>query len=175
MSLLRNILMITVLLALASCGFRPVYKNYGEDATWSAELAAIEVTPLTFDRHEQVLSSELQDLLNPTSADVPAKYTLDLAVTRRRDASAIQRNRQITRYNLVVRAKYELKDKATNKVVKRGSSLMNASYDATASDFANYTAEEDSVRKIMKEIAKDIRFQLTTQFLDKKPAADKKK
>jgi LPS-assembly lipoprotein len=175
MSLLRNIAVVLLLASVSACGFKPVYKDYGADKTLSASLAAIEVAPLRQDRHEQVLHSALQDLFHPSgSADIPTKYVLEVALERRRDASAIQRNREITRYNLSVVAKYLLKDKATGKVVKKGTSRMSGSYDIAASEFSNYTAEGDTISKIMREIAKDIRFQLTTGFLDK-PLVDKKK
>ena len=63
-------------------------------------------------------------------------------------------------------AKYVLTEIATGKVVRRGTSRMSGSYDTSTSEFADYTAEQDTYTKIMKELAKDIRFQLTTQFLD---------
>jgi LPS-assembly lipoprotein len=159
---------MAVLLLVSACGFKPVYKDYGKDnPALSTELAAVEVTPLKADRHEQELTSELEDLLNPTRNATPSKYVLSIALERLRDASVIQRNREITRYSVTVKAKYVLRDKSNGKVMKNGASIMSASYDAIASDFANYTAEEDTVSKIMKEMAKDIRFQLTTEFLDK--------
>ncbi len=167
--------MLAGALVLASCGFTPVYQDHSKeqagDKQLSTKLASVAVKPIDFGRPGQVLHTDLEQLFNPNgaAAGVPSRYTLDVSLERRKDASAIQRDRQITRYTMLVTAKYVLHDRKGG-VVTKGQSLITGSFDAASSDFSNYTAEEDTVMRIMHEVAKDIDFQLMSVFLDNDPA-----
>ena len=154
---------LVLVLLVQGCGFSPVYKQ-GQSV--NVDLSSVKVQEISFGRAGQVLQTKLENLLNPKRAATDTKYRLSIQMKKRRDALGIERTREITRYNLTVTASYALKDTQTGEVVHKGQSQITSGYDAVASDFATYTVEEDTLLRVMEEIAKDIRFQLAGKFLD---------
>jgi len=167
-SLPITLALCTLLLSAQGCGFTPVYQqNPQADASKQEsnstinELAAINVSPIQFGRAGQELQTQLQDLLNPSSLNIPAQYALKITLTKQREAMAIEQNREITRYNLVTKATYRLVDSQTGEVKHKGNSRIVGSYNAVESDFATHTVEQDTLSRIMTEMARDIRFKLS--------------
>ena len=79
-------------------------------------------------------------------------------------ALAIQSNSTITRYNLLVTASFVLVDRENDLPIFRGGASAVGSYDAVRSDFATLTAEQDSARRTVREVAEEIRAQLGAFF-----------
>ncbi len=158
---LRNFCLYGVIVVLAGCGFKPVYK---QDSKVVPELKQVAVTPIKDQgRAGQILETTLEDLLNPTRTTTEQAYTLDVAVNTQRQAVALERSREITRYNIVVTAHYTLKD-AAGKQLKKAKARAISSYDAVISDYANFASERDGTRRAMKDIAHQIRSGLVQYF-----------
>ncbi len=181
MLLLRNFFSIILITSLLqSCGFTPVYKGNiqeneegaGNGELLKEKLASISLKSVKFGRAGQVLQTSLEDILNPISIQVDKKYDLKLKIDKRRVAQAIERDREITRYNLIVMVQYTLMESSTGKVVSSGVSRIEDSYDAVQSDFATFAVEEDTLLRIMKEVAQDIRFRLVSFLINTAKAPD---
>lgn len=149
-------LVIALAIILSGCGFRPVY----ELKTGERSLSEISVRPVDFGRAGQILTTELEDLFNPGRKASAPKYTLFLALDRKKEGLAIQQDKEVTRYNLIVKADYRLEEIGAGKVITSGSSRVFGSFDAVESDFGTYAAEEDTLNRIMKELAKNIEMKL---------------
>lgn len=152
------------ILFLAACGFSPVYKSEQFDGKVKAALAATEVAAAGDSRDGQILRTELENLLHPAGASAP-KYRLEVTLETLKEAQAVERTREVTRYKLAVTAHYALSETGGGKKVTAGKSRITGSYDTAASDFATFTVEGDTRARILKETARDIRFQLAGFFL----------
>ena len=156
LSQLKKITLLFVLaITIQSCGFSAIYGEYSE---LKQKLAAVSVKKIDFGKTGQEFQTELEDLLNPTKADVAkTKYSLVIKLNKRRDALIIEQDREITRYNLILAAEYKLIDSTTGNEISSGTEKVTGSYDAVESDFATFTVEEDTLKRVTKELAKVIR------------------
>ncbi|MCB2081807.1 MAG: hypothetical protein KDD76_04155 [Rickettsiales bacterium] len=166
----RKIVVVIACLMLVGCGFTPVYQqaaSSGENAVAHPQLAKVAVQDVVerqgYGRSAQLLKVELQDLLDPHGATATPAYTLAIELRADREPMFIERDRRVTRYNLVVTAKYVLKD-AKGKALTKGTSRMVGSYDKEASDFATIAAEQDTRHRAVKELARDIQQRLLAYF-----------
>lgn len=152
----------TVAWLLTGCGFRPLYGRRGSSPA-AVELAAIEIGEVT-DRLDQNLRNDLIERLTPFGEPARPRYDLFIRTGHSSSALAIQSDRTITRFNLVVNATFVLTDRGSGQPLFRGSARAVGSYDAVRSDFATLTAEQDSERRTVREVAEDIRAQLGAFF-----------
>lgn len=167
MSWRLNSLVIVIVWVLAGCGFKPVYQK-GNGESLAPELASITVSPVSSDigqgRPAQLLKAELEDLLRPAGNGHAEKYELLLALRQAKEPMFIEQDRRITRYNLIVTADYTLKEKGTGKELTKGVSRMVGSFDAEDSDFSTFAAEQDTLRRAVVEIARNIQHRLSAYF-----------
>ncbi len=180
MSLLRNLSVLSVL-SLTACGFEPLYKQTpAPEAGQTAEapdqpeytenvarqLAQVDIITIDyFGRPGQVLQSRLEDILNPTHAPTQPIYELKVNLTKNREALLVERDAEITRYRLITFADIELRDAQTAEVIMQDTIRLTSSFDAVQSDFATYTAEQEALTNLMRQMATRIRFQLTDYFI----------
>ena len=149
-------------LVLSSCGFTPVYQQQNAETT--AKFAAIEM-PEPKDLVEQVFTRNLSNLLNPENLNAPDLYKIDIKISRGDIALAIQEDRTVTRFKVIMTVKYILTEKATGNVIQTASIKREGEYDKVASDYATYISEEDTVRRIVKELAQDARIRIISVIL----------
>ena len=149
-------------LLLASCGFRPLYGRRGTGPAALA-MAAVEIDQVK-DRLDQNLRNDLIERLTPFGEPAQPRYRLFIQTGQSSSALAIQSDSTITRYNVTVSASFILTERATGQTLFRGNARAVGSYDAIRSDFATLTAEQDSARRTVREVAEDIRAQLGVFF-----------
>ena len=147
---------------LASCGFRPLYGPQSIDST-ANEMAAIAIGNVS-NRLDQNLRNDLIQRLTPFGEPAYPTYDLFIKTSKSSSALAIQSNSTITRYNLLVHASFVLRERESDQPIFRGSAGAIGSYDAVRSDFATLTAEQDSARRTVREVAEEIRAQLGAFF-----------
>ena len=71
----RGFCLAALLLALAGCGFHPLYAAGGGVRDWDPALAAISVRPIP-DRPGQILALALRENLNPSGVSAPKRWDL---------------------------------------------------------------------------------------------------
>lgn len=162
-----------VLLSLQSCGFKPVHgsttlsNGAGEHQTnRSQHLASIQVAPIA-GRLGQKLRTRLKELLNPKALMSQQRYKLVIGLNKQATAIGIQQDREITRFNLLIQANYQLYSIGDNKLVQQGTVKRVGSYDAVDSQYATFIAEEDTSFRVVQELAQDIRTRLSVSFPSK--------
>ncbi len=150
------------LLVVAGCGFRPLY---GERPDGVRErLAAVEISPIR-DRIGYEVYNLLRDALTPRGA--PAAPLYSLAVELKTDTTPLitERDSQIRRFDLNVRARYSLFDIASGGEIHGGAYRATASYNVVESaSFATRMAEEDAARKAAREVSRGIATALSLYF-----------
>jgi LPS-assembly lipoprotein len=159
----RRAVLVALAAALSGCGFRPMLKEI-KDTHVQNELAAIEVRTPT-DRVGYLVRDRLLDQLNPTGADVPNRYVLQIGLQRRVNALGIQLDNTATRYNLTVTARFRLLDAVTRNVLYSSSVRRVASYNAIQDPFAQLAAQLAAEQNAAREVSSDIETQLAIHFV----------
>jgi len=161
-----KIFSLLLLFTLAACGFQPVYSQ--KTASANPELTgffrniSIEEIP---GKAGQDLRNSLYDTLNPTSASGENLYRLEIKLKRDIIPMIIEKDRSITRYNLVYEAHIKLIEIASGKVIYTGAAQMSGGYDAINSDYAVYMAEGDAGHHVIRDLAEEIKNKLTSYFI----------
>ncbi len=162
-----RLVFLSVLSALiASCGFTPAYKIKDEPSRESmkARLAAIEVMPVS-GRMGQELRNTLQDTLSPETMDGAAEYRLYVTLKKNIIPAAIEKDRRITRYNIIIAASYSLKSIAQGTMIDSGTVKVVASYDSLDSRFSTFVAEDKTTSNAIHELAEQLTTRLMTTAL----------
>lgn len=152
-------------LALAGCGFQPLYGSHGSSggAVAVPEMALISISPIA-DRGGQLLRNELRDRLVPTGLPGNPRWRLDVKLTETTSDLVILRDATATFAKYVGDAKWVLVDLANETPVTKGRNRRIASFSISSSEFASLQAQEDARRRVMTAIAEDIRLRLGLYF-----------
>lgn len=165
MSSLRKLLILSIALIITSCGFTPVYKTIDENGSNAKNLAAVKVES-SHDLMGQFYTNKLSDLLNPASVNVEPKYRVKTELKKNKIPFAIQQDRTITRYKLVLVANYQLIDINNGKVIDEGTLRREGGYDRVDSDYATYISDGDTTKRIIRELAEDTRIRIMANLIN---------
>jgi LPS-assembly lipoprotein len=159
---IRRAVLIAGCLALGACTLRPLLHAKGDDGVRS-ELEAIRITGLD-GRLGQLVRNALLDDLNPTGAEVPSRYILEVNLDRSAQELGIQTNDVITRFNLRLTARFQLLDARTGDLLYESQVQRIASYNVSMQPFATLSAEIDAERRIAREVGDNIGTLLAVHF-----------
>ena len=151
-------------LSLAGCGFQPLYGNRSAGgAAALPEMAQVYIPPIP-DRAGQLLRNELRDRLTPAGLPDKPRWRLDVSLKETKTDLVILRDATATFAKYVGVAQWVLLDLASDAPAARGQVTRRASYSISSSEFASLQAEEDARRRVVTEIAEDIRLRLGLYF-----------
>ncbi len=150
------------ILALAGCGFRPVYGTGGSDGGADAmeDLAATRITSIE-DRDGQYLHNLLLDRFNPKGRPRTPRHVLTVLLSSSQADRGTQIDATVTRAELSVSASATL---TTGEKSVAFRSRTVASYSVSQSDYAADVARQDAMRRSLVVIADDLRLQAATYF-----------
>jgi LPS-assembly lipoprotein len=154
---------------VAACGFRPLYRKNEADPGVTAELAQIRILNVhavlpKYDRAGQEMHNLLRERLNPDGAPARPLYLLESQLTVTVARTGIQITEEATRARMTANSIFSLRDAATNKVLYHGSEQSANSYNVADSQYATLSAENDAVRRAVREISDAIRLRLAIYF-----------
>ncbi len=155
-------LVLAATASIGACGFRPLLSKAEGDSVRN-QLAAVRIAG-PGGRLGQHLTTALEDNLDPTSTNEPARYDLAIRLRNTNSALALQLDNTITRYNVTLTAGFALRDRESQAVLYRSQVRRVASYNVRRAPFATLTAKQDAERRAAKEIADDIRTLLALHF-----------
>lgn len=144
----RRMFLLTPL-ALAACGFTPVYGTGGNGGALQNSVQVLEPD----DENSYLLTRRLEERLG--RATVPT-YRLTVDVQSEREALAVNSQSNINRFNLVGIADYALVDQSTGRVVTSGQVNNFTGSSATGTTVATLAAERDAQRRLMTLLADQI-------------------
>lgn len=161
----RTLVWALLLGLTAACGFRPLYaERNGQGASIAGELAAIDVAPID-DPIGVELRNQILTNLAPSNNDTPARYRLAIQVTRSKVPLITEEDSQISRFDLVLIASYELVAKDTGTVLDDGSVRSATSYNIVeAADFASLVAEQSAGKQAAREASREIVTRISLYF-----------
>jgi LPS-assembly lipoprotein len=167
----RSFFILLCLCALQGCGFTPLYSKHTSTSSSAQQqlLASVVVTPMK-DRVGQIFTTTLEDALNPLHLQADPRYQLKVSLKTAESSLAIQRDRTISRYQIMVTANYTLTDTDTGKIVREGSLQRENGYDKTTSPYATVVSENMATENTVKALAQDVSFLVTSSVIgyDKK-------
>ncbi|NOE28061.1 MULTISPECIES: LPS assembly lipoprotein LptE [unclassified Ruegeria] len=131
-------------LALAACGFEPVYAPGGSG---SALYGRVEVSaPNTVESY--LLVQNLEQQLGRSAGSVN-DYKLDVQVSTVTRGAAITTTNETQRYTIDGSAQYNLRSNATGQIIASGSVADFVSYSAAGSTVSTLADERDAKRRLM--------------------------
>lgn len=150
---------VVAALALAGCGFRPLYGGAREAGGPVRALAAIKVESIP-DRLGRLVRNNLLDRLSPGGEPAAPRYRLKVVLETRKEGLAIRSDEIVTRFNFRLMADFELRDARTGSRLFDGRTRSFASYNVVRSDYANLSAERDAESRTAREISDEIAVRL---------------
>ena len=146
--------LITALVALAACGFQPLYGTGPQQAA-PDQLGSIVVAPIA-DRLGQITHNFLLDRLNPRGQPADPAYRLEVELYASKQNLAIKKDASATRALLNLSANFRLSEIGTGKAVYDGRSRATASYNIVESQYATIAAENNARKRASRIVAEDI-------------------
>ena len=159
-------LLSLAMLALAACGFQPLYGDRGAAGPGTAEaLASIRIEPIA-DRSGQQLRNFLLNELNPYGRPGDPRYLLTVGMVADREELGFRRDETATRANLNLRADYTLRQASDGKVLFTAMSRTTSSYDILENPFAARVSQDDALTRATRALSQDIRTRLAVFLSD---------
>ena len=151
-------------LALAGCGFTPLYAQQGV----VSNLAAIDVTAPQ-GRTGFLLRQHLDDAFAKNRGG-PAKYAMRLALSEARYPRGIRTDNVATRYEYVLTADYTLANLPAGDVAKTGRVRVELTYDSADQPYASIAAQQDAQDRAAEEAARRIQLELAAWLATREPS-----
>jgi hypothetical protein len=138
---------------VSSCEVHPLY---GKPSGQKGACNNFEVDVIDIDSAGQRLKYKLQDLLNYACIKPDTKFKVGLNLTKTKQSLSVQKNRAITRFNMIFTAAYNVLDSDTNTKFYSGKSTATGAFDAQTSFYGTYSIEQDTNLKLAEELAREI-------------------
>lgn len=167
--------LLAALLALAGCGFRPLYGNTTGGNTAGAvpvnvqqQLESIRIVP-SQDRMGQQLYNNLRDMLNPRGVPANPKWVLTVQLVESQQQLLLEQDQAATRTYLVITANYHLRVANAQTEVLSGTARTRTGYNLLTNEYASLVAERNARERSAAELADGIRQRLAI-YLAQAPA-----
>ena len=157
------LLALAASLALAGCGFTPLYATPG----LTSKLASIDVIAPQ-GRTGFLIREHLDDAFAHDRAG-PAAYSMKLALAEARYPRGVRTDNVATRYEYVLTADYTLANLPAGDVAKRGRVRVELTYDSADQPYASIVAQEDAQDRAAKEAARRIQLELAAWLATGEP------
>jgi LPS-assembly lipoprotein len=154
---MRTLAALALCLALAACGFHPMYGR-----TTGPALSSVYVEPVA-ERDGFELRNALIDSLQSDGEEQGKAYHLKIVLNESAQGIALQNDATITRYNNVLTARYTLYD-AQGAVLTSGTQTQMSAYNVVQSPYSTLVAAQDSSKRAAQDIAERIHLDLGVWF-----------
>jgi LPS-assembly lipoprotein len=151
-------------LALAGCGFQPLY---GGSTAGGAKLAevmkGVEITPIP-GRVGQKLRNELIFSSTGGGNAGPTRYRLDIVIKESVTDQLVQITGDATGQIYQIDATFKLIDASKDVVVYQGKAISRAPYNRFQEIFANVRARYDAENRAARSVSESIRTQVAAHL-----------
>lgn len=157
-SLLLRILPVMAVFVLGACNLKPLHAK--KESLSGGSCSNFKVDPINFDQVGQKLRYKLQDSLNASCSN-NKKYVISVELAKEKESIGLQKDREITRYNVFLVAVYRVREQGGNEVILEGRRKLAGGFDAVVSDYGTYAQEQDTYRKLADELARDLSLKIS--------------
>lgn len=147
--------LVLALFTLASCDFKPIYAKpeAGGGVSAAMRMVRVETNP---DRLGQILKSEMEDHLSPTSEKGVKEFVLKAGLNMETIPLLIEPDGTASRYNVILHSPYRLVRLADQKEIAKGEVKRVISYGVSENaDFATAISQQDAIKRGVAELAAD--------------------
>ncbi len=144
---------LPILLALSGCGLHPMYAG-GAGGQVAQGLAAVEVSPIE-GKSGWLMRNALVDRLGSGKSS-SARYRLDVRLDDKLEGLGLLSDDTVARERRTLRARYQLVDLSTGKIVLDETAGSDAGIDVVSSEYATIAAEQTALENLSKEVAERI-------------------
>jgi LPS-assembly lipoprotein len=162
--IVHSLICIAFALALAACGFHPLYGKFGNSSADST-FRSVYIEPIP-ERVGYELRSKLLDLFNAPNAPAGASYRLKIELKAEEKGLAVQQNAAVTRYTYHLTARFQLVAARSGDVLKKGVVRSLTSYNVVQSPYATVVADKDAQDRAAQDVAERLRTELAVYFLN---------
>jgi len=151
---------LALLATLGGCGLQPMYAGGGSGEV-ARGLAAVDVPPIE-GKAGWLVRNALQERLgqNGNTSATP-RYRLDVLLDDDLEGLGLLTGETIGRERRTLRARYQLVDLSTGRIVVDASAGSDAGIDVVSSEFATIAAEQTALENLSREVADRIVTRLT--------------
>ncbi|PEQ10682.1 hypothetical protein B2G71_21105 [Novosphingobium sp. PC22D] len=135
---------------LGGCGLQPMYAGGGSGAV-ARGLSAIEVSAIE-GRAGWLVRNALVDKLDEPASGA-ARYRLDVRLDDKLEGFALLSDDTISRERRTLRARFQLVDLSSGKIMLDDSVGSDAGIDVVSSDYATIAAEQTALENLSKDVA----------------------
>lgn len=153
----RFLLGLSAAVALAACGFTPVY---GPDGT-ATELRGRVLIDAPSEEHSYMLVRDLEQILGQPKAPI---YQLSYVLRTVTQGQAVTEEGDITRYSIIGEVNYALRKTGSKTIVASGKVNNFAGYSATGDAVETLASERDAYARLMNILADQLAIQLYSTF-----------
>jgi LPS-assembly lipoprotein len=141
-------------LMLAGCGLQPMYAGGGSGEV-ARGLAGVQVSAIE-GRAGWLVRNALVDQLRAGSNGATPRYRLDVRLDDKLEGFALLSDDTIGRERRTLRARYQLVDLSSDKIVLDATAGSDAGIDVVSSDYATIAAEQAALENLAKDVANRI-------------------
>jgi LPS-assembly lipoprotein len=147
-------------LALAGCGFQPLYGGTTAGGQrLAAVMAAIDITPIP-GRVGQKLRNELIFANTGGGNAAPTRYRLDITIKESVTDQLVQITGDATGQVYQLDATFKLTDKENGRLLYQGKAISRAPYNRFQEIFANVRARYDAENRAARTMSESIKTQV---------------
>lgn len=142
---------------LSACGLKPMYSGGGKGAVVQG-LAAVEVPPIE-GQGGWLVRNSLVDRLGAGekgAGSAAPLYRLDVRLDDRLEGLGLLSDDTVTRERRTLRARYQLVEIATGKILLDATAGSDAGIDVVSSEYAVIAGEQTALENLSKEVADQI-------------------
>ena len=151
-------------LALAGCGFQPLYGGSTASGARLAEvMKGVDITPIP-GRVGQKLRNELIFASTGGGIPGPTRYRLNITIKESVTDQLVQITGDATGQVYQLDATFKLIDSATNTVIYQGKAISRAPYNRFQEIFANVRARYDAENRAARTVSESIRVQVAAHL-----------
>jgi LPS-assembly lipoprotein len=142
---------LVLLASLGACGLEPMYAGGGSGAV-AQGLAAIDVPPIE-GKAGWLVRNALQERLAQSGSTAAPRYRLDVLLDDNLEGLGLLTGETIGRERRTLRARYQLVDLSTGRIVVDATAGSDAGIDVVSSEFATIAAEQTALENLSREVA----------------------
>lgn len=147
------------LLALAGCGWRPLYGTTASGADLQDVMRTVDISTIPGRVGQQIRNELIYDTTGGGEAGVP-EYRLDIAIRESVLNTLVDNTGDPQSQTYQLYSQFKLVRLNDNKVVLKGNSNARAAYDKVDSVFADIRARRDAENRAAKTIADAVRLRM---------------
>jgi len=146
-------LALAATLPLGACGLQPMYAG-GSSGAVARQLEGVEVPPIE-GKAGWLVRNALKDRLAAARRDgaAPPRYRLDVRLDDRLEGLGLLSDDSISRERRSLRARYQLVDLASGRIVLDASAGADAGIDVVSSEYATIAAEQTALENLSRQVA----------------------